>query len=49
MSLQNAKMPKLIDKLEAKAKLQEEIAKVDDAIDEIVGDKKAKIKSKKSK
>ena len=44
MSLQNFKMPKLIDKIEEKAKLQKELEKVDDKIDEIVGEKKVKIK-----
>lgn len=44
MSLQNAKLPKLIDKLEEKAALEAELAGVDDKIDEIVGEKKSKIK-----
>ncbi len=47
MSLQDAKMPKLIDKLEQKAVLEQELAKVDDVIDEITSPKKVKIKKTK--
>lgn len=39
----------LKDKIEEKAVLQKELEKVDDKIDEIVGDTKVKIKSKGSK
>lgn len=49
MSLQNVKMPKLIDKLETKAELEKELEKVDEAIDEITSPKKVKIISKKKK
>ena len=49
MSLQEAKLPKLIDKLETKAVLEKELAKVDDAIDEITSPKKVKIKRKLKK
>ncbi len=49
MSLQNVKMPKLIDKLETKAELEKELVKIDDAIDEITSPKKSKIIKKKSK
>lgn len=47
MALQ--RMKSLKDKLEAKAVLQKELEKVDDKIDEIVGDTKVKIIKKKSK
>ena len=42
-------MKSLKDKIEEKALLEREIEKVDDKIDEMIGDKKVKIKSKKSK
>ncbi len=47
MSLQ--RMENLKDKLETKAVLEKELAKVDDKIDEITGDKKVKIKRKINK
>lgn len=43
------RMGNLKEKLEQRAVIAQELAKVDDKIDEIVGDKKVKIKSKKSK
>lgn len=49
MSLQDVKMPKLIDKLEAKAELEKELVKIDDAIDEITSPKKVKIIKKNKK
>ena len=49
MSLQNVKMPKLIDKLETKAELEKELEKIDEVIDEITSPKKVKIIKKKSK
>jgi len=46
-TLGNAKMSSLKDKIEEKAVLEKEIEKVDDKIDELVGEKKAKIIKKK--
>lgn len=43
-TLGNSKMSSLKDKIEEKAILQEKLTEVDDKIDEIVGDKKVKIK-----
>lgn len=48
-TLKDAKMPTLKGKLETKHVLEQELAKVDDAIDEITGPKKVKIIKKKSK
>lgn len=47
MSLQDVKMPKLIDKLETKAVLEKELAKVEDVIDKMTNPKKVKIIKKK--
>lgn len=44
MSLQNARMPKLIDKLEQKKVLEEELGKVEDEVAELQEPKKVKIK-----
>ena len=49
MSLLNAKLPSLKKKLEEKELLEKELVKVDDKIDEIVGESKVKIIKKKSK
>jgi hypothetical protein len=43
-TLNEAKMPNLKQKIEAKAVLEKEIVKLDDEIDELVGEKKVKIK-----
>lgn len=43
------KMGSLKDKLDQKAFLEQEMIKVEDKIDEIVGSKKSKINKKKSK
>jgi hypothetical protein len=45
MALQ--RMESLKDKLETKALLENELVKVEDKIDEMVGEKKAKISKKK--
>ena len=42
-------MKSLKDKLEEKAVLETELAKIDDKIDELAGDKKVKISKRKSK
>ena len=44
MSLKLFKRSSLLDKLEAKDALQKELTKVEDTIDEIVGDKKVSLK-----
>lgn len=49
MSLRKFRLGNLGKKLELQAVLKKELAKVDDAIDKVVGDKKVKIISKKSK
>lgn len=49
MSLSDAKMPTLKQKLEEKAVLEQELAKVDEKIDEIAGEKKVKITRKSLK
>lgn len=43
-TLNDAKMPTLKQKLEEKAALETELAKVDDKIDEIAGETQVKIK-----
>ncbi len=48
-TLNESKMPTLKEKLETKQALEKELAKVDDAIDEITSPKKVKIIKKKSK
>lgn len=49
MSLPKRKFPTLKEKLEKVVVLKEELVKAEDEVAEIVGDKKVKIKSKKSK
>ena len=43
MSLSNAKLPSLKQKIEEREKIEKELEKIDDKIDEIVGEKKVKI------
>lgn len=49
MGISNAKMPTLKKKLEEKAILESELVKVEDKIQEIVGEKKVKIIKKNKK
>jgi len=46
MGLKDFKMPSLKEKLETKAVLEKELAKVDEEIDEVTSPKKVKIKRK---
>ncbi len=49
MSITQAKLPSLKKKLEEKEMLEKELDKVDDKIDEIVGETKVKITKKNKK